>query len=102
MAEGKIEPRQRLDRRQARHLQRRLDTAAFTDGEFLGEQRLDGLNRRGLAALKLLDNMIERLQGPWHAQADQVIADPLDRRSGRQRVSHGAASFVARRLPTAS
>ena len=83
-------------------MQRGLDATAFADGEFLGKQRLDRLNCGGLATLELLNHMIERLQGPRHAQTDQVIADPLDRRSGRQMVSHAAASFAARRLPTAS
>src|ERR1700749_3678349 len=100
--EGEVEPRQRLDRRQARHLQCRLDTTAFADDEFLGEQRLDRLDGVGLATLELLDDMIERFQGPWHTQADQVITDPLDRCGWRQRISHAAASLAARRLPTAS
>ncbi len=78
------------------------DATAFTDGELLGQQRLDRLNRGRLTALELLDNMIQRFQCPRHAQADQVRADPLDRRSGCQRISHAAVSLVARRLPTAS
>ena len=32
----------------------------------------------GARALReLLDDLIQRLQGPWHAQANQVGADPL-------------------------
>ncbi len=61
-----------------------------------------GLDRGNLTALELLDDLIQRFQGPRHAQADQVVTDPLDRRGGRQLVSHAAASFAARRLPTAS
>ena len=56
--EREIKPGQRLDRHQARHLQRRLDAPAFADGEFLGQQRLNRLDRVGLATLELLDDMI--------------------------------------------
>jgi len=52
--------------------------------------------------LKLLDDLIQCLQSTRHAQADQVRADPLDRCGRRQRISHAAVSFAARRLPTAS
>jgi hypothetical protein len=68
----------------------------------LGEQHIDRLDRADLATLELLDNVIERLQRAWHTQADQVISDPLDRCWGQRVNSHAAASFAARRLPTAS
>ena len=99
--EREVEAGQRLDGGQARHLQRRLDPAALANGDLLGQQRLDRLDRAELAALELLDDVLERLQGARHAQADQVIADALDRR-GRCVASHAAAPFAARRLPTAS
>src|ERR1700761_9508103 len=59
--EREVEPRQRLDRRQTRHLQCSLDPAAFANGEFLGKQGLNRLDRCGLTALKLLDDLIQRL-----------------------------------------
>ena len=76
---------------QPRHLQRRLDAAALTDGEFLGEQRLDRLDGADLTALELLDQMVERLERPRHAQADQMVADPLDRGVRRGLGLHAAA-----------
>src|ERR1700761_3081980 len=45
--EREVESRQRLDRRQTRHLQCSLDPAAFANGEFLGKQGLNRLDRRG-------------------------------------------------------
>ena len=100
--EGEIEARQRLDAGEPGHLQRRFDPAAFANGDLLGEQHIDRLDSADLAALELLNNLIERLQRAWHAQADQVTSDPLDRRRGQRVTSHAAASFAARRLPTAS
>jgi hypothetical protein len=44
--------------------------------------------------------MLESLQRPWHAQANQVAANTIDWR-GRCFASHAAAPFAARRLPTA-
>ena len=100
--EREVEAGQRLDGGEASHLQRRFDAAAFADGDLLGEQHLDRLDRADLAAFELLDDVVERLQGARHAQADQVTSDALDRRRGRRAASHAAAPSAARRLPTAS
>jgi hypothetical protein len=100
--EREVEAGQGLDRRQARHLQRRLDPASLAEGGLLGEQRVDRFDRAELAALELLDDMIERLQRARHAQADQVAADALDRRVRQRLASHDAVATAARRRPTAS
>jgi len=55
-----------------------------------------------LAALELLDDVIQCFQGARHAQADEMTADPLDRCVRYSIASHGAAPAAARRLPTAS
>ena len=99
--EREVEAGQRLDGGQTRHLPRRLDPAAFANGDLLGQQRLDRLDRTELTTLELLDYMLKRLQGARNAQADQVTADAIDRRS-RCFASHATAPFAARCLPTAS
>jgi hypothetical protein len=58
--EREVEAGQRLDGGQARHLQRRLDPAALANGDLLGQQRLDRLDRAQLATLELLNHMLER------------------------------------------
>jgi hypothetical protein len=84
------------------NLQRRLDAAAFADGEFLGQQHLDRLDGADLAALDLLDEMTERLERARHAERDQVATDALDRRVRQRLASHGGGPAAARRRATAS
>jgi hypothetical protein len=97
--EREIEAGERLDRREPGHSQRRLDPAALAQRELLGEEPLDRLDGRELAALELLDQVIEGFQGGRRAQADQTAPDPLDRRLRQSLAPHEAA--LARRLPTA-
>ena len=100
--EREIEAGHRLDAGQARHLQRRFDAAAFTNGDLFGEQHVDRLERADLAAFELLDDVVECLQRARHAEADQVTSDALDRHRRQRVASHAAAPLAARRLPTAS
>jgi len=100
--EGEVEAGQCLDGGEARHLQGRFDPAAFADGDLLGKQRVDRLDRGDLAALELLDDVVEHLQGARHPQADRVATDLLDGGGRQDVVSHAAAPLAARRLPTAS
>ncbi len=102
--EREVEARERLDGGEPGHLQRSLDASPLADGELLGEQGVDRLNRAGSAALELPNHAIERFQGARHAQGHQVLADALD---GAVRGSGHAAAppcvpSPARRLPTAS
>jgi hypothetical protein len=94
---AKSEACQRLDRGQAGHLQRRLDATALADGELLGKQGLDRLEGAEPAALDLLDQVIERLQRPRHAQGNQVAADPLERGVGQGIGLHGCGPPAASR-----
>jgi hypothetical protein len=100
--EGEVEARQRLDRGEAGHLQRRLDAAALADGELLGEQHLDRLDGADCAAFDLLDEIAERFERAGHAECDQVAADALDRCVRLGLASHGCGPAAARRRATAS
>src|SRR3954471_19952377 len=80
---------------------RRFDTSALAESELLSKQRLDRLEGADLTALDLLDQMVEDLECARHAQGDQVMADPLDRRLHQRLALHGCAP-AARRRPTAS
>jgi hypothetical protein len=52
--------------------------------------------------LELLDDVIQCLQRTRHAQADEIMPDPLDGRLELGCRSHAAAPSAASRLPTAS
>ena len=94
--EGEVEALERLGRREPGGLERHGDAAAFAGGMLLGQQAIDGLERGELAALDPAHGVVEGLQGPGHAQADQARADPV------QRLAHDAALSPARRRATAS
>ena len=49
--EREVEPGERLDRGQARHLQSHFDTPVLTQRDLLGEQDIDSLERGRLATL---------------------------------------------------
>ena len=100
--EREVEARQRLDGGQPRHLESSLDTPPLPHGDLLGEQGVDCLDGAELAALELLDDALERFQGARHAQADEVVPDPLDRVLRHGWANHAPAPSAAKRLPTAS
>jgi hypothetical protein len=100
--EGEVEAGQRLDDTQPSHLERGLDAAGLTDGEFLGQQHLDRLDGADPTALDLLDQVVEGFQSTRHAQTDQVAADPLNWGIRRELARHGPAPTPARRRATAS
>ena len=79
--EGEVEAGERLDRGQPPHAQRRLDAAVLAQGQLLGEQDVDGFERGDLALLEAAHDMVERFQRARHLQADQVVADAIDRRA---------------------
>jgi len=99
--EREIEARQRLDGGQPSHLQSSLYPPSLAQGDLLGEQDVDRLEGAELAALELLDDTLERFKGARHAQADQIVAYPLNRILRHGRADHAAAP-LAKRLPTAS
>ena len=74
----------------------------FTDGDLLGEPRVDRLDGADLAAFELLDDVVHRLQGARHAQANEVVSKPLDGGIELRSWPHADAPSAARRLPTAS
>jgi len=63
---------------------------------------LDRLDGAEPTLLDLGDQLIERLQGARHAQSDQVMADPLDRRLRQCLGPHAGGPSAARRWATAS
>src|SRR5439155_17451773 len=97
-----VEAGERLDRGEPGHLQRRLDPAPLANAELFGQQGVDRLDRADLAALELLDDVVQRLECPRHPQADEAVADALDRGIGRGNWPHAAAPSPASRRPTAS
>ena len=71
--EGEVEAGQRLDGRELGHPERHLDAPVLAQGQFLGEQGIDHLERAGLATLELTHGLIKDLQRPRHLQADQGL-----------------------------
>lgn len=101
--EGEVEAGECLDGGQPGHHQSRLDAPALAEGEFFGEQGIDGFQSRDLAVFELADDLIEDLQRWGHLQADQGAADPLE--GGRGALDgdgHDRSPSPARRRPTAS
>src|ERR671918_877966 len=94
--EGEVEALQRLRRIEPRGLQGDGDPAALPVGVFLGQQPVDRLEGGELAALEAAERVVQRLQGPRHAQPDQAGADAVEQ------LGHEVASPPARRRPTAS
>ena len=94
--EGEVEALERLGRREAGGLERHGDAAALAGGMLLGQQAVDGLKGGELAALDPAHGVVEGLQRPGHAQADQAGADAV------QGLAHDAARSPARRRATAS
>ena len=59
-------------------LQRHLHAAVLAQGQFLGEQGIDHLQRAGFATLELAHGLVQDLQRPRHLQADQSFADAVE------------------------
>ncbi len=76
--EGEVVAGERLDRRQPAHAQRRLDAAVLAKGQLLAQQDVDRFQRADLPMLQAAYDLVQRLQGAGHFQADQVAADALD------------------------
>jgi hypothetical protein len=75
------------------HAQRRLDAAVLAQGQFFRQQDVDGFERGDLALLEAGYDMVERFQRPRHLQADQIMADAVDRRRrGVEGAGHGRCS----------
>jgi hypothetical protein len=94
--EGEVEALERLRRREAGGLERDADAAVLAGGVLLGEEAVDGLQRGELAALDPAHGVVEGLEGPGHAQADQAGADAVEG------LAHDVALSPARRRATAS
>lgn len=100
--EAEVEARQRLDREQAPHLEGGLDAAAFPQGQLLAEQQVDGVQSADFAALKTAQQMIQHLQRARHAQAHEMLPDPVRAADGHSVAAHAAIPSLARRRATAS
>ena len=99
--EGEVEAGQRLDGRELCHPQRRLDATVLAQGQFLGEQGIDHLERAGFATLELTHRLIKNLQRPGHLQTDQGLANAVEDRGDDFQGVHGRSPWCARRWPTA-
>ena len=100
--EGEVKAGERLDRGEAPHAQRRLDTTVLAHRQLLGEEHVDQLERAGLPAFELAHRMIEHFQRPWHSQSDQGAPDALEDRQAFARRDHGRPPSPASRRATAS
>jgi len=94
--EGEVEALQGLGRGEARGLEGDGDAPVLAGCVFLGEQAVDGLQRRDLALFHAPERVVEGLEGTGHAQADQAGPDALE--DG----GHDAPPSAASRRPTAS
>ncbi|MDR6207843.1 hypothetical protein QF025_006563 [Paraburkholderia graminis] len=77
--ETEVVTRQRLDRAKPRGLQGHLDTSGFACREFLTQQGLEHLHHGAVALLKTLHGSVQRFKRTWHAQANQIPANPFKR-----------------------
>lgn len=55
-----------------------LDPPVLSQGKFLGQQSVDGLQRAHLAAFELSHSRVEDFDGTWHLEADQGALDAVD------------------------
>jgi hypothetical protein len=94
--EGEVEALEGLGRREAGGLERDAHAAVLAGGVLLGQQAVDGLQGGELAALDPAHGVVERLERPGHAQADQAGADAVEG------LGHDATPSPARRRATAS
>ncbi len=85
--EGEVIAGERLDRRQPAHAQRRLDAAVLAKGQLLAQQDVDRFQGADLSMLQAAHDLVQRLQGAGHLQADQVAADDYKR--------HGTTTLFA-------
>ena len=76
--EGEVEPGERLDHRQSRHAQRRLDPAVLAQRQFLEEQFVECLDAVDLALFDPAQGDIEHLERSRHSKADQTVTDIVD------------------------
>src|SRR6516225_8082447 len=60
--EREVEARERLNGGELGHAQRHLHAAVLAQRQFLGEQRIDHLQRTGFAALELTHALVQDLQ----------------------------------------
>src|SRR5258705_5255158 len=87
--EREIEARQRFDGRELSHSERHLHATVLTQGQFLGDQSVDHLERAGFAPLELTHRLIKNLQRPGHLQSDQGLANAVEDRGDDFQGGHG-------------
>src|SRR5689334_13798338 len=100
--EREVEAGQGFDGEQSAHLECSPHPPALAQGQFLTQQRLQGLWSADLTALQTTQDMIEHLQRPRHFEADEVAADPVNEAGWGSSVHHDAPPSAASRRPTAS
>lgn len=94
--EGAVEALQRLGGDQRGGLEGDADAAVLACDVLLMEQPVAGVDRQDLAPLEATEGVVEHLQRPRHAQADEAVADAVGRGARHP------APPAARRRPTAS
>jgi hypothetical protein len=76
--EREVKAGQRLDRGQPRHHQGDLDPSVLAQGQFLSEQRIDGLNCGQFTAFDAAHRHVEDLDRTRHLEADKGLLDAVD------------------------
>jgi len=76
--EGEVEACECLDGGEPRHDEGCFDAAIFAQHQFLGEQRINGLDGGHLALLDPTQSDIEDFDGPRHLEPDQAFLDAID------------------------
>jgi hypothetical protein len=75
--ESKVESREGFDRRELSHLNGHFDAAVLADGEFFGQQGVNGLDGADFSTLDAAQGDVEDFQGA-HFQSDEARLDALD------------------------
>ena len=100
--EGEVEAGKGLNGGEPCHDKRGLDAPALAQGELLGEQDVDGLERCYFAALESAHRRIKGLDSTWHFEPDHCLLDTIDHgRNDLNMGGHCAPPWPASRRPTA-
>ena len=75
--ETEVVASQRLDRPEPRSLHGHLDASGFACRELLAQQGFEHLHHGAVALLETLHRGVQRFERAWHAQANQVPANPI-------------------------
>jgi len=101
--EGEVEAGERLHGRDPGRHQRHLHPPVLAQRQLLGQEQVDGVERRDLASLDLAHGLVQHLERPGHLEPDQVAADAIEGLGrGHSGDGHGRPPPSARCRPAAA